>query len=1687
MKRVFFLLGLMAICLGVHAQYNNEWIDYSKTYYKFKVVSNGIYRINRATLDAAGIGGMPVEQFRLFRNGVEVPLFTSVPSGPMGGSDFIEFYGRMNDGKADNKLYRQVSMQPSDVWSLESDTSSYFLAVYPTGSAQRITSEVNDVAGNTLPVEQFFTYTFRKAFKEMINPGFAVDLKTAYVYSSSYDPGEGWSSRDIFAGSPRTESLGDLAVFPGGPAAVLSVTASGNTFTARNVQVSLNGTSIIDEPLNYFAAGTRQANFASSVIGRPGGDQIVLGSTTADSRLVDRMVVAAYSITYARKFDFGGARLFEFQLGANPAGMYLEIANFNAGSAAPIMYDLTNRKRYIGSVSGGLVRFALKPSFQPRQMVLLNSEAGEIRAVSGLQVRNFVNFSQAANQGDYLLIAHKSLFNSSRGNPIIAYSAYRSSADGGGYKPYIADIEELYDQFAFGIPEHPLAIKNYIAYGNNTFAVKPKNVLLVGRGTVYPSVRMNDSKAASHEINLVPTFGNPGSDNILASPDYLAVPAVPIGRIAAINGDEVMIFLDKVKEHESMLKTAPQTVKDKAWMKNVVHAIGGSDPFLQSILFGYMNTNRDVVEDTSYGGKVYTFSKNTSLGIEQLTSQELTNLFEEGISLLTYFGHSSQNTLEFNIDDPNKYNNKGKYPLFIVNGCNAGNIFTYDTLRRVGGGLSLSEDYMLTKDRGSIGFLASSHFGIVNYLNIYTASIYYSLSVENYGKTLGVIQKAALARLLNNVPTGDFYGRMHAEQINLHGDPALKFYASPQPDFVIEDPLVRISPTPLSVAETDFKLEVKWLNIGQAINDSFTVHVTRRLPNGTSIDIYKRKLATTRNKDSLELTVPINPIIDKGNNSITVSIDADAEISEISESNNTVTVNFLIIDDELRPISPYNYAIVNKQPITFYASTANPFASVKNYLIEVDTTELFNSSFKKTQTISSPGGLIQFTVPGLTLKDSTVYYWRTAQVPSGNAPLAWNASSFVYLPNSTPGYNQSHYFQLKKASFRKMSLDEDRVMRFGTRKRNLVIKTGLFPIFFNDRLQVNLDDDFVVSYGCRYSSIQIVVYDKVTMDPWSNSVQPDGQGRFGSWRPCSNNKNAFEFPYGDPNYRKKAIDFLNLIPEGSYISITNLGADFNGSFISDWMKDTLTLGSGVSLYHKLKQLGFVDIDQFTSNLPFIFLTRKGGLGFPNYQSMGLQFSDYLEAKFEITASEKSGTIESPWFGPVMKWNQFKWRGTDLNPNTDSVTMEVYGKDFQGFETLLATVRPSTDTSVSFIDAKKYPYVKLVMQNVDGQNGTPNQLSYWRINADLPPEGAIAPSILYKAKDSVDVGEPYQLEVAFKNVSQSAFDSVAVQMTVTDANNVLRNILVPKQKPVAVGDTIVLRFPVDTRNLVGNNTLFVNFNPNYAQPEQYLFNNFMFRNFKVQSDDYDPTVDVTFDGVRILNRDIVSSRPDIVIKLTDNNRFMLLDDTSLLKVKVRYPNDVIREYKFDNDTLRFTPAESSNGTKDNTATLNFKPAFALDGFYELIVTGKDRSGNNAGVIEYKVTFSIVNKPMISNLLNYPNPFTTSTAFVFTLTGSEVPQNIRIQILTVTGKVVREITKDELGPIHIGRNMTQYKWDGTDQYGQKLANGVYLYRVITNLNGKSLDKLELDGINQDRYSDKSTNKYFQSGYGKMYLMR
>jgi hypothetical protein len=189
MKRFITLLFVLINITCFGQGFNNEWIeDYSKAYYKFKVGSNGLYRLSQSSLDSVGLANVPVEQFKLFHNGKEVALYTSVNSGSLPANGFIEFWGEMNDGKPDNPLYRDPIYQHSTKWSLQTDTSVYFLTT-SAGVNLRYTPAVNDVANNILPREPYFMYTYEKHYKERLNFGLAA-VVGEYVYSSAYDEGK---------------------------------------------------------------------------------------------------------------------------------------------------------------------------------------------------------------------------------------------------------------------------------------------------------------------------------------------------------------------------------------------------------------------------------------------------------------------------------------------------------------------------------------------------------------------------------------------------------------------------------------------------------------------------------------------------------------------------------------------------------------------------------------------------------------------------------------------------------------------------------------------------------------------------------------------------------------------------------------------------------------------------------------------------------------------------------------------------------------------------------------------------------------------------------------------------------------------------------------------------------------------------------------------------------------------------------------------------------------------------------------------------------------------------------------------------------------------------------------------------------------------------------------------------------
>ncbi len=92
----------------------------------------------------------------------------------------------------------------------------------------------------------------------------------------------------------------------------------------------------------------------------------------------------------------------------------------------------------------------------------------------------------------------------------------------------------------------------------------------------------------------------------------------------------------------------------------------------------------------------------------------------------------------------------------------------------------------------------------------------------------------------------------------------------------------------------------------------------------------------------------------------------------------------------------------------------------------------------------------------------------------------------------------------------------------------------------------------------------------------------------------------------------------------------------------------------------------------------------------------------------------------------------------------------------------------------------------------------------------------------------------------------------------------------------------------------------------------------------------------------------------------------------------------------------------------------------------------------------------------HVLNYPNPFTTSTHFYFEHNQVCNQLEAQIQIYTTSGRLVKTIQS----LIHQqGFRSEGIQWDGTDDFGDKLAKGVYVYRLmVKNISGEISSKIE-----------------------------
>ena len=95
--------------------------------------------------------------------------------------------------------------------------------------------------------------------------------------------------------------------------------------------------------------------------------------------------------------------------------------------------------------------------------------------------------------------------------------------------------------------------------------------------------------------------------------------------------------------------------------------------------------------------------------------------------------------------------------------------------------------------------------------------------------------------------------------------------------------------------------------------------------------------------------------------------------------------------------------------------------------------------------------------------------------------------------------------------------------------------------------------------------------------------------------------------------------------------------------------------------------------------------------------------------------------------------------------------------------------------------------------------------------------------------------------------------------------------------------------------------------------------------------------------------------------------------------------------------------------------------------------------------------------LTNVLNYPNPFVNYTQFWFTHNKPYETLDVQVQIITITGKLVKTINQTVYTEGFLSREIT---WDGKDDFGDRIGKGVYIYKltVRSNLTNEKAQKIE-----------------------------
>ena len=976
-------------------------------------------------------------------------------------------------------------------------------------------------------------------------------------------------------------------------------------------------------------------------------------------------------------------------------------------------------------------------------------------------------------------------------------------------------------------------------------------------------------------------------------------------------------------------------------------------------------------------------------------TDEQNAIISKGAVWINYYGHGGTDTWNNGINSPDQLQNaEGKRHVISDISCSTAR-FAEPTVNSFGEGMFLGEA------GGAIGYMGSAGFGFESPLQVIARSFYQQMSVDSVRELGRLLLGAKMA--LWATGTGSVITQEALQQYTLLGDPALKLAVPELPDYSIAND--QISSTPAIPVETDTSIVVSAVlsNYGLQGKDSVELRVNHQFQNKTET-VFDGHLGPIASLDTF--SVSTSSFSKGGIHHITISIDPSNSISEVNKANNTGEFSLFVNSSSILPVLPLAGSSVHPDSVMLVLQNPGT-SSMQTWKLsaEVDTSAAFLSP-SRFRVSDVPQGVLStsVTIPKGALNDSSVYYWRS-RFEGNNDSTNWVGG----------------YFLTNKAASQSWIQD----------RRSLFLNNSSNELAIHDTITLDSHTSPVMAYSAGFSdgNSVLITLGNVSLSQgianrgYNVAVINQFSGKLESFGAFSIYSDA-----GDTTLSLPLINYLSSIPYGRRV------------IMAIW--DEGAKGKSEALNQQIESCGSALIRTITFRGSWAMIGWKGAPIGSVPEAFHSSGHGPVTVQDTLLFQANSGSMVSPSIGPAARWKSFGMNADTTTPGTHVSTDLIRWNENGSVDTLF-NIRAGQSLTPLLPPATTASIQLRANLSSDSLGLTP-RLTKWWVDYDPPPELAINYRTISLSSDSVLQGTPVTAHIQVYNIGSGPADSVMLRTSLISLSNGGANVDSTIIPSIAPNSAMSVDQVFQTLGHVGANSMLVQIDPSLTIPELYQANNVFSVSLVVHSDTIRPAFTVTFDGSPIYDGDYVSSSPTILAHIADNNGLPITDPASVSLVL-----DDRRVTLGSSPDSSFEPGSASEGS-----VVTFRPSLEK-GDHTLLVQLNDVSGNLADTTAYRITFKVETEPGLLDVYNYPNPFAHETQFTFNLVGSQLPNELKIKIYSVAGRLIQELDVWG-GQLRIGFN--RVPWDGRDREGDELANGVYFYKIAMDVGGKTQEVIQ-----------------------------